>query len=77
VARKLASAASQRNIFSIDAPVSGGPTGAQNGTLQIMAGGSHTGFDKAKPIMEKYSKSITHIGAAGLGQHTKIANQIL
>jgi 3-hydroxyisobutyrate dehydrogenase len=77
LARKLASAASQRNIFSIDAPVSGGDTGAQNGTLQIMAGGSNTGFDKAKPIMEKYSKSITHMGAAGFGQHTKIANQIL
>ena len=61
VARKLDAAASKRNIHSVDAPVSGGDVGAQNGTLQIMAGGSETGFERAERIMKFYIERVTYL----------------
>ena len=60
----------------IDAPISGGQAGAENGLLSIMCGGSQQAFDKAKPILDIYSKNCRRIGESGAGQKTKMCNQI-
>ena len=60
----------------IDAPISGGQAGAENGMLSIMCGGDQQAFDKAKPILETYSKICKRIGESGAGQQTKMCNQI-
>ena len=60
----------------IDAPISGGQAGAENGMLSIMCGGNQKAFDKAKPILESYSKICKRIGNSGAGQQTKMCNQI-
>jgi 2-hydroxy-3-oxopropionate reductase len=60
----------------LDAPVSGGETGAIEGTLTIMVGGSEAGFNRARPLFELLGKRITYMGASGAGQTTKLANQI-
>ena len=60
----------------IDAPISGGQAGAENGILSIMCGGNQEAFDKAKPILESYSKICKRIGNSGAGQQTKMCNQI-
>jgi len=60
----------------LDAPVSGGETGAIEGTLAIMVGGERSGFDRAKPLFEHLGKRITYMGPSGAGQMTKLANQI-
>ena len=60
----------------IDAPISGGQAGAENGMLSIMCGGTKEAFDKAKPILETYSKICKRIGDSGAGQQTKMCNQI-
>lgn len=60
----------------LDAPVSGGETGAIEGTLAIMVGGERGAFDRAKPLFEHLGKRITHMGPSGAGQMTKLANQI-
>ena len=60
----------------IDAPISGGQGGAENGLLSIMCGGSQKAFKKAKPILEIYSKICKRIGESGAGQQTKMCNQI-
>lgn len=60
-----------------DAPVSGGDTGARNGTLSIMVGASAEAFDKLLPLFQAMGKNITHMGPVGSGQHTKMANQIV
>ena len=60
----------------IDAPISGGQAGAENGMLSIMCGGNQDSFDKAKPILESYSKICKRIGNSGAGQKTKMCNQI-
>ncbi len=61
----------------LDAPVSGGEIGARAGTLTIMVGGQADQFDRALPIFEALGKNITHVGASGAGQVTKVANQII
>ena len=61
----------------MDAPVSGGDIGAQNGTIVIMCGGSEQGMANCKPLLEVYSSEVQHMGAPGAGQHTKMANQIM
>ncbi len=61
----------------IDAPVSGGSEGAENGTLSIMVGGGADSIAKAKPFMEAYGSSITHVGPTGSGQMVKLVNQVL
>lgn len=76
-ARKIAAELSKRGISFLDAPVSGGQVGAQNGTLTIMVGGDAEALEKAKPAMQAYGKSITHIGASGAGQVAKCCNQIM
>ena len=76
IAKELADAGSARNIGVIDAPVSGGEAGAQNGVLTIMCGGEQATFARAEPVMSHYSKTRTLIGPAGAGQTTKMVNQV-
>ena len=76
VARDIAKAGSAKGIGCIDAPVSGGQAGAENGQLTIMCGGEPDAFAKAEPIMDTYAKSVRLLGEAGAGQLTKMVNQI-
>ncbi|SKB29828.1 NAD(P)-dependent oxidoreductase [Sphingopyxis flava] len=76
IARQLAAEAEGRGLHSLDAPVSGGQAGAQNGTLSIMCGGSADAFAAAEPVMRAYAGRIVHIGGPGAGQTTKMVNQI-
>ena len=76
LAVRIAQAGAQRGFKVLDAPVSGGDTGARNGTLTIMAGGDRAAFDQCMPLFEAMGKVIRYTGAAGTGQHTKMANQI-
>ena len=76
LATKLHQELSKKNISFIDAPLSGGEKGAIDGVLSIMAGGDATLITKVSPILDYYSKSITHIGDVGYGQLAKMVNQI-
>lgn len=76
LARELADAALQQNIDCVDAPVSGGQAGAENGKLAIMCGGSEQAMELATPIMQAYAARIVHIGEAGAGQACKAVNQV-
>ena len=64
-------------VHSVDAPVSGGDTGAKNGQLVTMCGGEKEHYDAVKPLLDIYSKQAELMGAPGSGQHTKAANQIM
>ncbi|HSS27419.1 MAG TPA: NAD(P)-dependent oxidoreductase [Usitatibacter sp.] len=75
-ARKVAAAAKEKGVEFIDAPVSGGQAGAENGKLTVMCGGEKAGFDRAKPVMDSYARAVTLLGPAGSGQLTKMVNQI-
>ncbi|WP_294359644.1 NAD(P)-dependent oxidoreductase [uncultured Clostridium sp.] len=66
----------ERNIFSLDAPVSGGDIGAKNGTLSIMVGGDEEVFNESLDVLKAMGTNIIYEGKAGAGQHTKMANQI-
>lgn len=76
IARRIYAAAKERNLCALDAPVSGGDIGAKNGTLTVMVGGDESAFDKCVPIFECMGKNIRYEGESGMGQHTKMANQI-
>ncbi|MCJ7519947.1 MAG: NAD(P)-binding domain-containing protein [Anaerolineaceae bacterium] len=76
-ARKLAEALGKKGVEFLDAPVSGGEIGAQNGTLTIMVGGSEHALEKVRPVLNVIGKTITHVGASGTGQIAKAANQIM
>jgi len=76
VSRELASLGAEAGIGWIDAPVSGGQAGAENGQLAIMCGGDAAAFDAARPVMDAYAKAIEHFGPVGAGQMTKMVNQI-
>lgn len=76
VARELAEKADARGFGFLDAPVSGGQAGAENGVLTVMVGGSQEHFDRAKPVIESYSRMVGLMGPAGAGQLTKMINQI-
>jgi 3-hydroxyisobutyrate dehydrogenase len=76
VAREIAPKATAQGVAFLDAPVSGGQAGAQNGALTIMVGGEAATFAAAEPAMQAYGKSITHMGPTGAGQLTKMVNQI-
>ncbi len=65
-----------RGISVLDAPVSGGDAGAKKGTLAVMVGGDEESFAKVKPLLETFSATLSLMGAAGQGQHTKAANQV-
>jgi 3-hydroxyisobutyrate dehydrogenase-like beta-hydroxyacid dehydrogenase len=77
LARELDAAAKARGLGFLDAPVSGGQAGAQNGTLTVMVGGDATSFARAEKVLAHYGRAVTHMGAAGNGQLTKMVNQIL
>lgn len=76
VTRELYDAANAAQISFVDAPISGGQAGAENGQLSIMCGGDAGAFDRALPIMEVYSKICRRLGDTGAGQMTKMCNQI-
>lgn len=76
VARQLCNMAQAKGCDSIDAPVSGGQAGAENGKLAIMCGGSEAAMERARPIMDAYAARIVHVGGPGAGQTTKMINQI-
>lgn len=76
VAREADEAARGQGLGFLDAPVSGGQAGAENGALTVMVGGTEESFAAAEPVMQCYSKNVTHMGAAGNGQLTKMVNQL-
>ena len=76
VARELAEKAAARGFGFLDAPVSGGQAGAQNGILTVMVGGAEDDFAKAKPVIEAFARMVGLMGPAGSGQLTKMINQI-
>lgn len=76
IARQLSVEAAERKLLVVDAPVTGGQAGAENGTLTIMCGGTAAGIAQAEPILAAYAKRVVHVGGAGTGQTAKMANQI-
>ena len=76
IAKKLSQIAAQSDIRFIDAPVSGGQAGAENGMLTVMAGGDEADFEIAAPVMKSYGRAVTLMGPVGCGQLTKMVNQI-
>ena len=76
-ARRMAEKLSEKNVFALDAPVSGGDIGAKNGTLTIMVGGEASALEKVMPVFLAMGKTVTHVGDAGAGQVAKAANQIM
>lgn len=77
VTKRLAQKAREMGASMLDAPVSGGETGAETGTLSIMVGGSQDDFERAKPLFDVMGKTIVHVGEAGTGQVVKACNQIV
>ena len=76
IARELHAAAKSKGAGFLDAPVSGGQSGAENGTLTVMVGGDQEDFRKAEPVIGAYARAVTLIGPPGSGQLTKMVNQI-
>ena len=76
VARELSAIARGNGIAFIDAPVSGGQAGAENGVLTVMCGGEESAFEDAKPVIDCYARSVVLMGPAGSGQLTKMVNQL-
>ncbi len=75
-ARELATSCAERDIDCMDAPVSGGQAGAENGQLAIMCGASEKAMNRAELVMDCYAKTIVHVGPVGAGQTAKMANQM-
>ncbi|GHF53027.1 NAD(P)-dependent oxidoreductase [Seohaeicola zhoushanensis] len=76
VTRELYAAADEKQISFVDAPISGGQAGAENGKLSIMCGGDQGAYDRAEPVMAAYARICRRIGESGAGQMTKMCNQI-
>jgi 3-hydroxyisobutyrate dehydrogenase len=76
IARQIAVEARDRQIHCVDAPMTGSQIGAEKGILTLMCGGRPDAIEAARPVMEAYSARIVHVGKAGAGQTTKMANQI-
>ncbi|NVK17966.1 MAG: NAD(P)-dependent oxidoreductase [Methylocystaceae bacterium] len=76
VAREMAAVAKDMGLSFMDAPVSGGQAGAENGVLTVMVGGTEEDFAKAEPVMQAYGRAVTLMGPVGAGQLTKMVNQI-
>lgn len=76
VARDMSALAAGQGRIFIDAPVSGGQAGAENGQLSVMAGGDAAALDKVEPAIMAYAKAVKHMGPSGAGQLTKMVNQI-
>jgi len=77
VAQEIAAKARAVGVSFLDAPVSGGVTGAAAGTLSIMVGGDSAAFERALPVLQALGKTITHMGPSGSGQTTKLCNQVI
>ncbi len=75
-AKRIAELLAERGVEFLDAPVSGGETGAIEGTLAIMVGGSREAYERARPLFDSLGKRITHMGPVGSGQMTKLVNQV-
>ena len=76
VARELHALGGERGIGAIDAPVSGGQSGAENGVLTVMCGGEPADFERARLVIDCYARAVTLIGPSGAGQLTKMVNQL-
>ena len=76
VARELSAEAKKRGLQFVDAPVSGGQAGAQNGMLTVMCGGDRAAFDAAKPVAMAFARAMTLLGESGAGQLAKMVNQV-
>jgi len=76
IAREIHARAAEKAVGFLDAPVSGGQAGAENGQLAVMIGGDPNVFERAAPVIDSYAKAITHIGPTGSGQLAKMVNQI-
>ena len=76
IARELHAAARERGFDALDAPVSGGQAGAENGALTVMVGGDEAVFERARPVIECYARMVGRMGEAGAGQLTKMVNQV-
>lgn len=76
VARELAAAAAAKSVSFLDAPVSGGQAGAENGALTVMVGGEPEAFARAEPVIAAFARAVTLMGPAGCGQLTKMVNQV-
>jgi 3-hydroxyisobutyrate dehydrogenase-like beta-hydroxyacid dehydrogenase len=76
VVRELSAIARKRGLYFIDAPVSGGQVGAQNGLLTVMCGGNSAAFEKVRPVAMAFSRAVTLLGDSGAGQLAKMVNQI-
>ncbi|HKD38052.1 MAG TPA: NAD(P)-dependent oxidoreductase [Pirellulales bacterium] len=77
LAIEIAEAAAARDVYSVDAPVSGGDVGAKEARLSIMVGGDRAAFEALRPCWEAMGRTIVHQGGPGAGQHTKMVNQVL
>ena len=76
VTRELSENAAEQGFSFLDAPISGGQAGAENGMLTVMVGGDPAAFERAQPVMDAYSRMIKLLGPSGYGQMTKMVNQI-
>lgn len=76
-ARKLAAKASEQGLWMLDAPVSGGPAGAETGSLSFMVGGDVAAFDRAQPVLQAMGAKITHFGLPGAGQAAKACHNMI
>ncbi|MBF5089849.1 NAD(P)-dependent oxidoreductase [Novosphingobium sp. NBM11] len=76
IARQIAVEGRDKELLCVDAPVTGGQSGAENGTLSIMCGGSAKAVDAARTILAAYAKRVVHVGKSGAGQTAKMANQM-
>ena len=77
LARRLAEALAERGLEFLDAPVSGGPTGAEAGTLAIMVGGPVAAFERVRPLFEAMGGRVEHVGGHGAGQTVKLCNNLI
>lgn len=77
LARELGAACTAASVGFVDAPISGGQAGAENGALSVMCGGEQAHFDQALPLIDAYAAAVTLVGGVGSGQLTKMCNQIL
>ncbi|HWK72041.1 MAG TPA: NAD(P)-dependent oxidoreductase [Burkholderiaceae bacterium] len=76
-ARQIGADLAAQGIAFLDAPVSGGPMGAQDGSLTIMAGGEAQAFELARPVLQAMGTTVTHVGSSGAGQTLKLCNQLI